>query len=132
VAHTTFSGPIRVGNRDKGAGIVIASRTIDLVPTANANTDLSTYLPPCAQIVRASVLTGTAFTGATVTAQLGTTPGGSEIASATNVKSTGPVALTLNQAGINEAGDKQVYARIAQTTPTAVGFARLVIEYIPA
>jgi hypothetical protein len=130
MARTTFSGPVGVGTA-AASGTLVASRNIALPPTANASTDIS-FAVPAGRLLRATVLTETAFTGATVTAQIGTAQGGSEVASATNVKSTGAVALVLNQAGIADTLDKTIWVRLAQTTPTAVGAARLVLEYVPS
>ena len=111
----------------------LANRTAITV-TAVANTDFSISLPPGAVILSANFYTTTAFTGATVTAQLGSTLGTADIVAATNVKAAGFVLLAIAAgapAAIGGLGaPPNVFCRIVQTTPTAVGAGTLVIEYM--
>ena len=130
MAQTTFSGPIAVGSKDLGAGVLLATRSLALVPQAAANTDFTLYQGP-GQVLRATALTTTAFTGATVTVQIGTTQGGADIVAATDIKAAAAVALVLASRAANPAG-RTLHVRIVQTTPTAVGAGVLVLEFVPA
>ena len=106
----------------------IRSQAINLPVTAVASTEFTLALPPCT-IVRAQAVTTTAYTGATVTAQLGTTLGGVEIVAAATIKAAGIASFTIVAAGAKFAGGT-VFLRVAQTTPTAVGLGVLSIEYV--
>lgn len=132
MSRTTFSGPVSIGNRDLGAGTLVASRSTTITVTAVANTDFTEYLPTTATILRATVVTSTAFTGATVTLQIGTAVGGAQVVAATDIKAAGAVSLTYTAAGFALTGAQTLYIRVVQTTPTAVGAAKLLLEYIPA
>ena len=114
-----------------GGKAQLASRTAITV-TAVANTDFSISLPPGAAILSANFYTTVAYTGATVTAQLGSTVGASDIVAATNVKAIGFYLLTLAAGAVvgNLGAAPNVFCRIVQTTPTAVGTGQLVIEYM--
>lgn len=132
---STFSGPLRVGRREATVGVVPAVRMLDLVPLAQANTDLTLALPKC-RILRFSVQTRTAFTGTTVVLNLGTAAGGAQLVSAANIKAAGVVdGLTIVGDGVPslfEFTGGTLFARIVQTAPeTAVGLATLIVEYLP-
>lgn len=123
---------------DAASGIAgkaqLASKTAMTV-TAVANTDFSLSLPPGAAILSANFYTTTAFTGTTVTIQLGSTLGGVDYVAATNIKPAGVVALALSTTAPASIGNlsatlPNVFARIVQTGPTAVGAGSLVIEYV--
>lgn len=125
---TNASTPVvRVaGGGEKG----IQSVAFAIAVTAVASTEFTTVLPPCV-IVRAGTMTSTAFTGATVTIQHGTTLGGVDIVAATTIKAAGAFAHTVVAAGSVFAGGT-VYTRVAQTaTETAVGAATAFIEFVP-
>jgi hypothetical protein len=107
----------------------IQSQAIPMPVTAVANTEFTLTLPPCT-IVRAQTVTTTAYTGNTVTAQLGTTLGGVDIVAATTIKAAGIFAHTVVAAGAKFAGGT-VFVRVAQTaTLTAVGLGTLSVEYV--
>jgi hypothetical protein len=126
------SGGIVDASSGLGGRGILASRTLMTV-TAVANTDFSLSLPPGAQVLSSKVFTTTAFTGTTVTAQLGSTLGASDIVPATNIKAAGYVTLAIAAnapAAIAALGAvPNVFARIVQTGATAVGAATLVIEF---
>jgi hypothetical protein len=107
------------------------SRSLDIAVTATANTDLTIpNVPPCV-IRNVSTITTTAFTGNTVTAQVGTAAGGVQIVAAVSVKSAGIVNHTVVAAGAVFAGGT-LHVRIVQTaTETAVGAATMVVDFIP-
>jgi hypothetical protein len=127
------SGGIVDASSGLGGRGILASRTLMTV-TAVANTDFSLSLPPGAQVLSSKVFTTTAFTGTTVTAQLGSTLGASDIVPATNIKAAGYVTLAIAAnapAAIAALGAApNVFARIVQTGATAVGAATLVIEFV--
>jgi hypothetical protein len=133
MATSTFRGPLRVGP-PSAIGVVSCVRQLDLVPLAAANTDLQLVMPRC-QILGFTQMTRTAYTGATVALSLGITPGGAEIVSAADIRAQGfRQPLTVVATGVpllfNFTGGT-LFARLAQTTPTAVGLGALFVEYIP-
>jgi hypothetical protein len=132
MATSTFSGPLRIGNSDTVVGVVPAARTLSLVPTANINTDLTLAMPAQYGTLRITFYTTTAYTGATVNVQVGTTSGGSEVVGATNIKSAGVVSGTIAIANPTSMTATTLFVRIVQTaTVTAVGAGQMVIEYLP-
>jgi hypothetical protein len=117
-----------------GAKAQLALKTA-LPVTAVANTDFSLSLPPGAIVLSANVYTTTAYTGATVALQLGSTLGAADVVAATNIKATGFVLLVVAAgapAAIASLGAApNLFVRIIQTaTFTAVGNGTLVIEYM--
>lgn len=116
------------------AGSPVLVRTLALTPTANANTDLTLAMPAC-RILRMSQRTTTAYTGATATVAVGSAVGGAQFVAATDIKAKAARRdLTLVDSAADTldafpAGD--LYVRIAQGTPTAVGAGVLVVEYQP-
>ena len=140
---TRFKGKIMAAVIYLGAGGIVdaasgiagkaqlASRT-PITVTAVANTDFPISLPPGATILSANFYTSVAFTGTTVTAQLGSTLGASDIVAPVSVKTAGYVLFTLvATALIGALGPApNVFCRIVQTGPTAVGAGTLVIEYV--
>lgn len=133
MATTTFRGPVRVGHADAAtAWPLVAAATIPLIPTAGASTEFAVKLPKC-RILRITTGTDTAFSGATVTAQVGTTLGGAQIVAAADVKPAGTVAHALVPATQDDtvADATTLFVRLAQTTPTAVGSATMTIEFVP-
>lgn len=111
----------------------VASRAVPLVPTAAASTDL-TVVVPAGHLLRISERTTVAFTGTTVTVQVGTTLGGVDIVAATDIKAIASRALTLVDAstpGFTPLPAGTLYVRIAQTGQTAVGAGVLVFELMP-
>lgn len=133
MATTTFSGPLRVGSAAAStAWPLVAAASIILTPTAVANTDFSVVVPKC-RLLRVTTGTDTAYTGATVTAQVGTTLGGAEVVAAVSVKAAGTVSHTVVATAQDDtiAEGTTLYVRLAQTTPTAVGDAVMTIEFVP-
>jgi hypothetical protein len=120
-------------NRGSTAGTGVVARTLSLVPTAALTTDLTLAVPNPVAILRASIFTTTAYTGNTVTLQLGTTVGGVDLMAAASIKAAGNVFATLvGPANANVVGGT-LFARITQTaTATAVGAATLILEYLEA
>lgn len=107
----------------------VESQAIALPVTAVTNTDFTLPLPPCT-IMRATTMTTTAYTAATITAQLGTTSGGVDIVAAASIKSAGVVAHTVIGTAALFAGGT-LFVRLVQGTPTAVGAGVLSVEYVP-
>jgi len=133
MANTTFRGPLRVGF-GSNIGVVSLIRSLDLVPLAAANTDLTLTLPRC-RILRMRTMTHVAYTGTTVVLDLGSTVGGAEFVNDAAIKAIGVIdPLTVVAAGApalyNFTGGT-LYARIVQTGQTNVGLATLFVEYIP-
>lgn len=111
----------------------IAARSVALVPTAAASTDL-TLTVPVGHMLRISERTTTGFTGTTVTVQVGTTAGGADVVAATDIKAVASRALTLvdaNTASFTPLPAGTLYVRIAQTGQTAVGAGQLIFELSP-
>lgn len=111
----------------------MAARALSLVPTANANTDLTVTLP-AGYLLRISERTTLAYTGTTVTVQIGTTVGGVDIVAATDIKAIASRALTLvdaSTASFTPLSGGTLYVRIAQTGQTAVGAGQLIFELLP-
>jgi hypothetical protein len=149
MASTTFSGPVRSGTAREGAytnaGKAVLAQVATLTPLAQASTDFVLYLPAGAQVTDITTYTSTAYTGTTVTAQVGSTSGGAEYVAAVSVKSAGTVAHTLVAGALGSLASlpadatvsalagvatAPLYIRIAQTGATAVGAATMVVRYI--
>jgi hypothetical protein len=134
MAAALYLGPGGIVDAASGIGgkVQLANKTAITV-TAVANTDFSISLPPGATILSANFYTTTAFTGTTVTAQLGSTLGALDIVAATNIKAAGYVLLVLAATApasiASEGTAPNVFCRVIQTGPTAVGAGLLVIEY---
>jgi len=108
-------------------------RVLSLAALAQANTDL-TIAVPAGHLLRISERTTVAFTGTTVTVQVGTTVGGAEIVAATDIKTIAARALTLVDASaptFSPLAASTVNVRIVQTGPTAVGAGLLIFELVP-
>jgi hypothetical protein len=134
VAHSTFNGPIRIG-QVANYGTAQAIRTQDIAVTATANTDIQVPMGKC-KILTMLAFTSTAFGAATdATLQVGTTQGGSDYIAAVSIKAAGKVALTFAAALAafpTIADGTTLWVRIVQTgTASATGAATLVIEYLP-
>ena len=112
-----------------GGARPVLGATISLVPLAQANTDFTLAIPSGCTILRATTDTTLAYTGTTVTLQLGSTAGGSELVAAVSIKAAGRVSHTL-VAPTTGFGTGTLFARMVQTGPTAVGAGNLVIEYL--
>ena len=111
----------------------IAGRTISLVPLAAANTDI-TVAVPAGHVLRILQRTTTAYTGTTVTVQVGITSGGAEVVAAADIKAIASRALTLvdaNTGSFTPLPAGTLYIRIVQTGPTAVGAGLLILEFLP-
>lgn len=131
MANTTFSGPLRVGNSDTVVGVVSVARSLSLVPTAAANTDLTLAMPAGYGLLRITFYTTTAYTGTTITAQVGTTSGGSDVVAAVSIKAAGVVSATIAIANPTSMTASTLFVRLAQTGATAVGAGQMVVEYLP-
>ncbi len=111
----------------------IAARVVSLVPTAAASTDL-TVTVPAGHLLRISERTTVAYTGTTVTVQVGTTAGGVDVVAATDIKAIASRALTLvdaSTAAFTPLPAGTLYVRIAQTGQTGVGAGQLIFELLP-
>lgn len=133
MANTTFSGPIRVGNADTVVGVVPVARTLSLVPTASANTDLTLAMPAGYGLLRITFYTTTAYGGSTtVTAQVGTTSGGVDVVAARDIKPAGVASGTIAIANPTNMTATTLFVRIVQGgTPSATGAGQMVVEYLP-
>ncbi len=119
-------------NRGSTAGVGVVARTLNLAALAAANTDLTVAVPNPATILRAGIFTTAAYTGATVTLQLGITVGGAELMAAASIKAQGNVFATLVAPVQSGFAGGTVFARVVQTTPTNVGTGVLILEYLEA
>jgi hypothetical protein len=131
MSKTGFSGPLEIG---EGGTIGRPSEVIavPLSVLAQANTDFTVALPRC-RVLRITQRTNTAYTGTTVTLQLGTTAGGQEVVAAGDIKAQAAArALTLVAAaapGLSDFGGT-LFGRLAQTGPTAVGAGEMYVEFV--
>lgn len=111
------------------AAMPVLGGRITLTPLAQANTDFTLAIPTGITVLRATTITTTAYTGTTVTLQLGSTAGGTELVAAVSVKAAGTVAHTL-VAPVVGFGTGTLFARLVQTGATNVGAGVCVIEYL--
>jgi hypothetical protein len=74
------------------AGMMLSQR-LNLPVTAIANTDFTMSIPPGCTLLSAVVYTSVAYTGATVTIQLGSSAGDSSYVAAISIKAVGMVPL---------------------------------------
>jgi hypothetical protein len=132
MASSSFSGPLQV----TGEGVTSRPVEVLAVPLsvlAAANTDFSFALPAC-RILRMTQRTNVAFTGNTVTLQVGSTAGGVDYVAAADIKAASaarPQTLVAAAAATLEAfPGGTVFGRIVQTaTFTAVGSGVLHVEF---
>lgn len=129
-----FDGASGVG----GAGLssIQGVLRLPLAVTAVANTDFTAAIPTGATILSAAVYTTTLFTAASITLQIGNVAGGVQYVAATSIISVGIVQLTLVNAAAAALASfpaptagANVFVRLVQGTPTAVGAGLLEIEY---
>jgi len=122
--------------RDKG--FVVYSQTVDVQAAGNATKDFVAYLPEGAQIIDVNLDTTTLHTSASATLSGGTTVGGTELWSATNVLSlgrvqpvfTGPQLLAcMALPHVSGQTDSPVNMRLALGTPTSVGLTKVNLRY---
>jgi hypothetical protein len=101
--------------------------------SANAPGGIMGVLPAGAVPLMARLLTvGTAFDAATFTLQLGTTPGGSQILAAQNIKPLGRIDAPIAVAAMAPlAADTPVYWSTAASGPNATGWCMVWLEYLP-
>jgi hypothetical protein len=116
------------------AGGIVSTQKISLPVTATANTDIPAIsLPAGKTLLRASVLTTTAYGAATdCKIEIGTSAGDNTYVAQVSIKAIGVVALTLaTAAGLAVLGAApQLYVRLVQTgAASATGAATLVLEY---
>jgi hypothetical protein len=132
MATSTFSGPLRIGNSDTVVGVVPAARTLSIIPAAATDTRFTLAMPAQYGALRITFYTTTAFTGTTANITVGTTLDGTEVLGVTNIKSAGVASGTIVIANPTNMTATTLFIRLAQsTTPTAVGAAQMVIEYLP-
>jgi hypothetical protein len=137
-AHALLLGPggLIDGTTGIKASAVVAQR-LAMTVTAVANTDFTMSVPPGASITSIKVFTGTAFTAVT-DAQLsvGVSAGDASYVALTSIKALGLVNMALVAAAAAAlasapAGSPNLFIRIVQTgTPSAVGAATLVVDYV--
>ena len=122
----------------RDVGLATFSQTINIQAAGTANLDVTAYLPDGAQILDWNLDTTVLHTSATATLQAGTTVGGVDIFSATNVLAAGRAAPTLTAAQlilaqamphVSGQSDSPVYFRLVLTTPTSVGTTKVNIRY---
>lgn len=133
-ATAIFSGAatLTTGNKINSSDLLFGVKSVAVTVTATANTDIPVTLPTGANVLFIRWNTTTAFTGATVTAQVGATAGGTEYVAAVDVKGAQTLVMTLvASANLQSfpAGPNNFNIRVAQTTPTAVGAATCHIMY---
>lgn len=133
MGHSTFSGPLRVGDKDGAVGVVIATRSIGLSPQAVTNTDFAFAMPPRYHLLRATCYVTVGHSGGSVQLVIGTTLGGSEVIDHHNIKPLGVHELPLVSAfNAVDVTSTTLFLRIHQSsTPSATGSATVVFEYIP-
>lgn len=134
MGYSTFSGPLRVGDKDGAVGVVLVTRSLSLSVNAVTNTDFTIQMPPRYHLMRAANYNTATYTGGgQVHLSIGTTAGGGEIVLNHDVKAGGVHALPFVTAfNSTNMSNTILYVRLAQTTtPTAVGSSILVLEYIP-
>lgn len=124
---------------------VNAVRLVTVQATAVATQDVAVPLPLGARIVAVTALQLVAPTGATATIALGSTVGGTDIAAASDVKTSANAAVNLAVGGArpllvanfasivaSSAGGSVVNLRLTQTTPTAIGTWLVTVEWLMA
>ena len=130
------SGSTPTPDRDVGYGVFC--QTINIQAAGNATKDFVAYLPDGAQIVDVKLDTTTLHTSASATLSGGTTVGGTDLWSATNVLSAGRASpaftapqLSALQALPHTSGqpDTPVNMRLALGTPTSVGTTKVLLMY---
>jgi len=133
-AHTGGSTP--TPSRD--VGLVTFSQTINIQAGGLATADTTAYLPDGAQILDWNLDTTALHTSATATLSGGTTVGGTDLFSATNVLAAGRVTPVLTgpqvlaqQAlpHISGQSDTPINLRLTLTTPTSVGTTKVNVRY---
>jgi hypothetical protein len=132
VVASVSAGVVTLGAPEWGPanGRSVLALAVPITVLAQANTDFTVPVQDPARIFRATMLTTTAFTGATVALSLGSSAGGAQIVNAADVKAAGAAALTLvGTAGWSLTGGT-LFGRMAQTTPTNVGAGTLIVEFI--
>jgi hypothetical protein len=132
MAASNFSGPLVV------TGESVSTRPVEvlMVPltvAAAANSDFTFTLPAC-RVLRMTQRTNVAFTGNTVTLQMGSTAGGVDYVAAADIKALSAArAQTLvaaAAAALDAFAGGTVHGRIVQTaTFTAVGSGVLQVEF---
>jgi hypothetical protein len=131
MSKTGFSGPLEIGEAGTvGRPVEVIAAPLSVL--AQASTDFSVALPRC-RVLRVTQRTNTAYTGTTVTLQLGTTAGGQEVVAAVDVKAQSAArALTLVAAAAPGLSDfaGTLFGRLAQTGPTAVGVGEVYVEFV--
>lgn len=114
----------------RDTGSTVLAQQVTIVAAAVASQDFTAYLPDGAILDDVIMDTTVAPTGTTAVVSGGTTLGGTEVWSATDVKATPRTrpTFTVAQLAVTQAlpdvagqSDTPVYIRLAQTGPTAVG-----------
>jgi hypothetical protein len=136
-AGTLVLGPGGVIDAVSGiAGRSDAIIKLALPVTAVTNTDFTLSVPPGCALLSAVVYTTVAYTGTTANISIGNVAAGAQYVAAVSIASIGILPLTLLAAQTPAflsmpVAQPNLFIRIAQsTTPTAVGSAVLVINYV--
>lgn len=124
----------------RDVGYNVLAKVVDIQAGGAASADFTTYLPDGAELIDVILDSVTAHTSATATVAVGTTVGGTELASATDVKTTARTRPTFTAAQLTQAQaiphtsgqpDTPIYLRLALTTPTSVGLTKAILVYAP-
>lgn len=125
-------------SRDAGYGLLV--KEVSIAAAGATSLDVAAYLPYGAQIVDVMLDTTTAHTSATATIAGGTTVGGTELFSATDIKAAGRARPVFTAAQLtamrsmphgSAQSDSPVNLRLALGTPTSVGVTRVLLLYAP-
>ena len=131
-------GSTPVASRDVGSGVLV--KEVSIAASGAASLDAVVYLPDGAQLVDVLLDTTTAHTSATATVAGGTTVGGTDLFSATDIKAAGRVRPTFTAAQltalrgmphVSGQSDSPVNLRLALGTPTSVGVTKVLLLYAP-
>lgn len=132
-----FSGKVVMKAALLGGGKAVVAQRLAMAVTAVANTDFTLSIPPGSSITSIKVFTGTAFTAVTdAQISIGSSAGDASYVALASIKAVGLVNLTLVAAAAAAlasapAGSPNLFMRIVQTgTPSAVGAATLVVDYV--
>lgn len=141
MAGSYAQGPQAAGNYPtpgRDSGLSVFKQVVDIPAGGQASANFTAYLPDGAQVVDIILDSTTAHTSATATVSAGTTLGGTELASATDVKTAARTRPTFTAAQlaamqalthVNGQVDVPIYLRLALTTPTSVGVTKATILY---
>jgi len=130
------AGSTSVASRDSGFATYV--KVVLVQATGQATLDIPSYLPDGAQVLDVLFDTLTAHTSASATIAIGFTAGGTDLTSATDVKTTvrtrptfTAAQLTAGSSLAHDSGqpDKAINLRLALGTPTSAGLTNVNILY---